>query len=91
MLGKPCSRTVGRSGSASVRFGESVASARSAPPRTCASEVEIWSPPNWMRPDRSSCTSGAAPRNGTWSILMPLSRFKVSPERCITLPGPVEP
>ena len=39
----------------------------------------------------SSCTSGAAPRNGTWSILMPVSRFNVSPERCITLPGPVEP
>jgi hypothetical protein len=44
MLGRPCSRTVGRSGSASVRFGESVASARSAPPRTWASDVEIWSP-----------------------------------------------
>ena len=27
ILGRPCSRTVGRSGSASVRFGDSVASA----------------------------------------------------------------
>ena len=44
-----------------------------------------------MRPAISSCTSGAAPRNGTWVIRMPVRTMNSSVERCEPEPRPVEP
>jgi peptide/nickel transport system substrate-binding protein len=90
-LAKPCSRTVATSGSTRARLVASVAIGRSVPLRICVSEEESWSPPNWMRPASMSCTSGAAPRKGTWSMGKRPSRFSTSPTRLIVLPGPVEP
>ena len=77
--------------SACAADGVATAIALSWPVRTCSSELDSWSPPNWMRPDSISVTSGAAPRNGTCSILMPASRLSTSPIRFMMLPGPVEP
>ena len=44
-----------------------------------------------MRPAISSCTRGAAPRNGTCVILIPVRTINSSVERCEPEPTPVEP
>ena len=65
--------------------------------------ARIWPAWNWpstlgrvefdtsMRPAISSVTRGAAPRNGTWVILVPVRVMNSSVARCEPEPTPVEP
>ena len=65
--------------------------ARMSPAWNCASTLGSVEFETSMRPAISSCTSGAAPRKGTWVILVPVRVMKSSVARCEPEPTPVEP
>ncbi len=58
---RPASAMVGASGSSGLRFGSSVASARSLPSFTCGASVPGVAIENWTRPPTKSMLSGPSP------------------------------
>ena len=79
--GRPCSATVGTSGSADGRFAPALASARTLLAATCGNTTGMRSKNIWTWPAMRSFIAGPAPRYGTCTISMLAMLLNSSPER----------